>query len=106
MSVRENRSYSEKEDNFMTQLDDVQIQLLTRALETDFIPHLPILLDLTKPIEEQKRKNLSRALSAFVLRSIVGISPSEAAAAVVDGAPVAIDSSVPGERATGDAKGA
>jgi hypothetical protein len=58
--------------------------LLETALESEIVPHLPALLDTSKPPEEQRRKNLSRAFSAFSLKNLVGISPAEAAKAVVD----------------------
>src|SRR5437016_5239835 len=57
---------------------------LKNVLKNDFVPHLPPLLDQTKPLDEQKRKNISRALSAFALQKIIGISVNDAAKAVVD----------------------
>lgn len=58
--------------------------LLETALARDFVPHLPPLQDQKKPAEEQRKKNLSRAFSAFVLHKLCDISPADAAAAVVD----------------------
>lgn len=58
--------------------------LLQAALQRDFLPNLPPLLDTTKPGQEQHRKNLSRAFSAFALSNICEIKPAEAAASVVD----------------------
>lgn len=58
--------------------------LLETALGKDFVPHLPPLQDQTKPADQQTKKNLSRAFSAFVLHKLCEISPADAAAAVVD----------------------
>jgi hypothetical protein len=59
--------------------------LLENALNKDFVPHLPQLLDPKKPgDEEKKKKNLSRAFSAFALHKLCEISAVDAAAAVVD----------------------
>lgn len=58
--------------------------LLERTLADDFVPHLPPLLDKTRPVEEQSRKNLSRAFSAFALHRICDISPMSAAKSVID----------------------
>ena len=58
--------------------------LLENALIENFIPHLPPLLDNTRPPEEKHRKNLSRAFSAFALHRICDIPRVDAAKAVVD----------------------
>ena len=58
--------------------------LLEEILEKDFVPHLPPLLDQTKPLDQQQRKNLSRAFSAFALHKICAISPRDAAQSVID----------------------
>ena len=68
----------------MAALSADYMALLEKALGKDFVPHLPPMLDLTKPADEQKKKNLSRAFSAFALHKLCEISPVEAAAAVVD----------------------
>jgi hypothetical protein len=65
-------------------LDAQYYALLEKALQNDYVPHLPPLLDTKKPTEEQAKKNLSRAFSAFALKDLCGISPSEAAKSVVD----------------------
>jgi hypothetical protein len=65
-------------------LDAQYFTLLEKALQNEYVPHLPPLLDTKKPLEEQAKKNLSRAFSAFALSDLCGISPSEAAKAVVD----------------------
>jgi hypothetical protein len=57
---------------------------LKSRLEKDFVPLLPKLLDTKKPIDEQNRKNLSRAFSAFALHNVCGVSVELATAAVVD----------------------
>ena len=53
-------------------------------LGNDFVPHLPPLLNITPPADQQHRKNLSRAFSAFALHRICEISSVDAAKAVVD----------------------
>lgn len=58
--------------------------LLELTLRRDFIPHLPPLKDQTKPADQQTKKNLSRAFSAFALHKLCEISSAEAAAAIVD----------------------
>ena len=64
------------------------LALLEKALQNEYVPHLPPLLDQTKPADEQLRKNLSRAFSAFALRGLLrevcDISPSDCAKTVVD----------------------
>lgn len=68
----------------MSPLEQQHIVMLERALEADFVPNLPPLLDQTKPINEQQRKNLSRAFSAFALHKLCEITPVDAARAVID----------------------
>lgn len=65
-------------------MDAQYFALLEKALQSDYVPHLPPLLDTTKPLEEQAKKNLSRAFSAFALSNLCNISPADAAKAVVD----------------------
>jgi hypothetical protein len=68
----------------MNNLDQHHLVLLNQALTDNFVPHLPPLLDTTKPPDEQERKNLSRAFSAFALHRICDILPIDASKAVVD----------------------
>lgn len=68
----------------MAPLSANYMALLETALSKDFVPHLPPLEDLAKPADQQRRKNLSRAFSAFTLHKLCEISPADAAAAVVD----------------------
>jgi len=62
--------------------------LLEKCLQDDYVPHLPPLLDQTKPADQKEKKNLSRALSAFALRSLLrdlcDITAEDCAKAVVD----------------------
>lgn len=58
--------------------------VLDQVLDTEYLPHLPPLLDSTKPLDQQQRKNRSRAFSAFTLRNICNIKKVEAAKAVID----------------------
>jgi hypothetical protein len=68
----------------MSALDQAHFAMLQKLLETDFVSHLPPLLDHTKPAEEQNRKNLSRAFAAFAVSKICGIGAVDTAKAVVD----------------------
>lgn len=65
-------------------MDEQHFALLEKALEADYVPHLPPLLNQTKPADEQRRKNLSRAFGAFALSSICKVLPTESARAVID----------------------
>ena len=69
-------------------MDAQYFALLEKALTDGYVPHLPPLLDQTKPAEEQRRKNLSRAFGAFALRAVLLESsapvPADCAKAVVD----------------------
>ncbi len=56
---------------------------LKGILKTRYVPDLPELLENQTP-EQNKNKQISRAFSAFVLQSKLGISAREAAQAVVD----------------------
>ncbi len=68
----------------MNGLQPHNLTLLEHALADGFVAHLPPLLDQTRPAEEQRRKNLSRAFSAFALHRICEIPPIDAAKAVID----------------------
>ncbi|MEH3100585.1 AIPR family protein [Sphingomonas adhaesiva] len=61
-----------------------QETMLVEVLEREFVPHLPALLDTTKPLAEQQTKNRSRALSGFALHRLCGLDAADAARAVVD----------------------
>jgi AIPR protein len=65
-------------------LDGQYFALLEKALDSEFVPLLPPLLDTTRPEEEQRRKNRSRAFSAFALHHICGATKADAAKSVVD----------------------
>jgi len=58
--------------------------MLEKVLAADFVAHLPLLLDASKPADQQARKNLSRAFAAFAISKLCEIPPKSAAAAVVD----------------------
>ncbi len=60
------------------------LTILETLLDKEFVPHLPTISDSNRPIDQQRKKNLSRAFSAFVLHKFCEISPKDAAAAVVD----------------------
>jgi len=68
----------------MSPLQPHYLTLLEKALSDGFVPHLLPLLDTRRPDEEQRRKNLARAFSAFALHRICDISPIDAAKSVVD----------------------
>ena len=68
----------------MTPFDDSQLDLLKRELETEYVPHLPPIQSSTTAPDDIKKKNLSRALSAYALAQVCEITPQQAAASVVD----------------------
>lgn len=68
----------------MSALEPEYFVMLERVLDADFFPKLPALLDTTKSLVEQQRKNRSRAFSAFALHNICDISKTDAAKAVID----------------------
>jgi hypothetical protein len=65
-------------------LDDSSFDLLKQILTRDFVPFLPTLLHPDGRQEENNKKNLSRAFSAFVLSKVCEVPEQEAAKAVVD----------------------
>lgn len=65
-------------------LEPSDLDLLKRELQQKYVPLLPPLLDQTKPDHEKEKKNLSRALSAFALHKLCGVSEDIAAKSVVD----------------------
>ena len=69
-------------------MDAQYFALLEKALQNEYVPHLPPLLDQTKPADQQVKKNLSRAFSAFALHAILqdlcDPTPADCAKAVVD----------------------
>lgn len=68
----------------MTGLNEQYTALLKEALSKDYVVSLPPLLDNSKPEEQSRVKNLSRAFSAFAVSHICDIKPSEASLSVVD----------------------
>jgi hypothetical protein len=65
-------------------VEDQNLALLETVLESQYLPHLPPLLDTRKSAADQRTKNLSRAFSAFALRGLCDITAQKAAQAVVD----------------------
>jgi hypothetical protein len=65
-------------------LDSQYMVMLQGVLDNEYIPHLPPLLDITRPADDQLRKNRSRAFSAFVLHNHCEIPKIDAAKAVID----------------------
>jgi hypothetical protein len=65
-------------------VEDQNLALLETVLESQYLPHLPPLLDTRKSAGDQRTKNLSRAFSAFALRALCDITAQKAAQAVVD----------------------
>ncbi len=53
----------------MAELAPNFLNILKDKLGRDFVPHLPELLDKKPPQEEQDKKQLSRAFSAFALHT-------------------------------------
>lgn len=68
----------------MAELAPNFLNILREKLETDFIPHLPELIDKKPAQEEQDKKQLSRAFSAFVLHKMLDIGIEVSARCVVD----------------------
>jgi hypothetical protein len=68
----------------MSALEPQYMAMLERVLDADYVPHLPPLLDTSKPEIEKQKKNRSRAFSAFALRNLCQVSIVDAAKAVVD----------------------
>ena len=68
----------------MNALQPHYFTLLEKTLKDNFVPNLPPLLDTTRPVDEQNRKNLSRAFSAFAVHRICDISNTDAAKSVID----------------------
>ncbi len=68
----------------MAALDPQFIGILKKILAERFVPFLPPLLDVTKPLAEQEAKQLSRAFSAFTLNKLLDVTPQVASASVVD----------------------
>lgn len=68
----------------MTALDDAKLDLLNHELEAHYVHHLPPMQRSNKPPEDIRKKNLSRALSAYALAQVCEITPQQAAANVVD----------------------
>ena len=68
----------------MSPLKEEHFVMLRTALDSEFLPNLPPLLDTTKPPDEKLTKNHSRAFSAFALHNVCGVSKIDAARAVID----------------------
>jgi len=68
----------------MSALQPQYFTLLEKTLTDNFVPNLPPLIYTTRPADEQKRKNLSRAFGAFALHRICDTTPLNAAKSVVD----------------------
>lgn len=68
----------------MTDFTDHDFALLEAVLAEHFLPHLPVLAANNKTDEECRKKDLSRALSAFALSHLVGLGSEAAAREVVD----------------------
>ena len=65
-------------------MNDAQLDILKQRLMTDFVPHLPPLLDQTKPLDQMQSKNVSRAFSAFCVQKLLRVDAETAAKSVVD----------------------
>jgi hypothetical protein len=64
-------------------LNDAQRGLLENALQSDFVAHLPTLLQ-PKGQQLDAAKNQSRALAAFAISALCDVKPQEAGEAVID----------------------
>ncbi len=65
-------------------MNPAHLAILKEKLAAEFVPHLPPLLDQTKPADHMAAKNVSRALSAFALQKIAKLDTMTAAKAIVD----------------------
>lgn len=65
-------------------MTEAQLDILKQKLAEEFVPHLPPLLDLTKPAEHMAAKNVSRAFSGFAIQKLSMLTTETAAKAVVD----------------------
>ncbi len=61
-----------------------QLDILKQKLATEFVPHLPPLLDQNNPLNDPTAKNVSRAFSGFAIQKIARVDAVTAAKAVVD----------------------
>jgi AIPR protein len=68
----------------MTALTEEYLEILRQELSRHYVPHLPSLLPNKNNPEQQTAKQLSRALSAFLLSSVCDLDSESAARAVVD----------------------
>jgi hypothetical protein len=68
----------------MTAIQEDMMNILKQTLEQEFVPHLPPLIDQTRPALEQVNKNISRAFSGYALHRMCDISAKTASEAVVD----------------------
>ena len=68
----------------MGALEAQHLVMLEQALDSEYVPNLPPLLDKTNPAADQQRKNRSRAFSAFALHHVCGVPKGDAARAVID----------------------
>lgn len=68
----------------MMPIESHYLVLLKAALRDKFVAFLPPLIDQNRPQDEQDKKNISRAFSAFVLHHMCQISEEMAAKSVVD----------------------
>jgi hypothetical protein len=60
------------------------LEMLKQELRDHFVPYLPPLLDSNKPVDDQAKKQLSRAFSAFALHKHLDVSARTAAESVID----------------------
>src|SRR5438876_770737 len=60
------------------------LEMLKLDLRDHFVPYLPPLLDSSKAADDQAKKQLSRAFSAFALHKYLDVSARTAAESVVD----------------------
>lgn len=65
-------------------MNDDEIGILKQKLADAFVPHLPPLLDLTKPADHMAAKNVSRAFAAFGVQKLLRVDAVTAAKSVVD----------------------
>jgi hypothetical protein len=65
-------------------MTEAQLAILKQVLGSEFVFHLPSLLDQTAPVEQSTTKNIARAFSAFALEKIAKLDAVTTSKAVTD----------------------
>ncbi len=60
------------------------LSIFRKKLQSEFVPHLPELIEKNRPKQDQDKKQLSRAFSAFVIHKLLNVGVIASAKSVVD----------------------